>query len=66
MNNQVILINKSEIKTGRLRMNVETLMKKDKVELVNLVKDLIYQRNEVIRLAKLREQELIAKLEMLR
>jgi hypothetical protein len=62
----VILINKSEIKTGRLRMNVETLMKKDKVELVNLVKDLIYQRNEVIRLAKLREQELIAKLEMLR
>ena len=47
-------------------MNVETLMKKDKVELVNLVKDLIYQRNEVIRLAKLREQELIAKLEMLR
>ena len=47
-------------------MNVETLMKMDKVDLVNLVKDLIHQRNEVIRLAKLKEQELIAKLEMLR
>jgi hypothetical protein len=47
-------------------MNVETLMKKDKVELVNLVKDLIQERNEVVRRAKLKEQELIAKLEMYR
>jgi hypothetical protein len=47
-------------------MNVETLMKKDKIELVNLIKDLEKEKDLIIQRAKLKEQELIAKLEMLR